>query len=200
MSTVYYGKWPLLDMQDHITYINREMRKQIKRRGRARIMKKTLGTMAATIVVAILIGTFITATCATAGETARDGRFIAYSNGTVLDTLTKLMWSAKDNGSDINWENAKSYCKNYRGGGHKDWRMPTQDELAGLYDGSKVYMVACGGDVHITEFIRVSCYWAWASETRDSKAAFFNWHDGHRPLGTPLATTSFRALPVRSGK
>ena len=29
-----------------------------------------------------------------AGETGRDGRFIAYSNGTVLDTRTRLMWAA----------------------------------------------------------------------------------------------------------
>jgi uncharacterized caspase-like protein len=46
-----------------------------------------------------------------------DGRFIAYNNGTVLDTQTNLIWAAEDNGSDINWENAKSYCENYREGG-----------------------------------------------------------------------------------
>lgn len=44
----------------------------------------------------------------TAGETARDGRFIAYDNGTVLDTNTNLICAAKDNGSDVNWANAKS--------------------------------------------------------------------------------------------
>jgi hypothetical protein len=65
-------------------------------------MKKALGTMVAIMVVAILIGTFITANYATAGEVRRDGRFIAYDNGTVLDTKTNLMWAAKDNGSDIN--------------------------------------------------------------------------------------------------
>ena len=60
----------------------------------------------------------------TAGEAGRDGRFIAYNNGTVSDTQTGLMWAAKDNGSNINWVNAKSYCENYRGGGYSDWRMP----------------------------------------------------------------------------
>jgi hypothetical protein len=53
------------------------------------------------------------------------------------------MWAAKDNGSDINWENAKSHCENYRGGGYKDWRMPTQDELAGLYDANKTRPAPC---------------------------------------------------------
>jgi hypothetical protein len=60
-------------------------------------------------------------------ETARDGRFIAYNNGTVLDMSTNLMWAARDNGGNINWANAKSYCENYRGGGYTDWRMPTKE-------------------------------------------------------------------------
>ena len=64
-------------------------------------MKKTLGTMVSIMMVAILGGTLITAKYATAGETGRDGRFIAYDNGKVLDTKTNLMWAAKDNGSDI---------------------------------------------------------------------------------------------------
>ena len=72
-----------------------------------------------------------------AGEKARAGRFIAYDDGTVLDTSTNLIWATKDNGSNINWVKAKSYCENYRGGGHTDWRMPTQYELAGIYDADK---------------------------------------------------------------
>jgi hypothetical protein len=167
-------------------------------------MKKTLGTMVAIIVVAILIGTFITAKYATAGETARDGRFIAYSNGTVLDTQTNLMWAAKDNGSDINWADAKTYCTKYRGGGYKDWRMPTQAELAGLYvfDHAKPkgYKSACGTDVFLTELIRLTCNWVWASETRGSDAAYVNLSDGHRPFVPSSDGTKMRVLPVRSGK
>jgi len=137
----------------------------------------------------------------TAGETGRDGRFIAYNNGTVLDTKTNLMWAAKDNGSDINWANAKSYCENYRGGGYTDWRMPTQDELAGLYDSAKIYRSAPGYDVHLTELIRLSSTWAWASETRGSEAAFFTFEVGVRNWFPQSSDAGpFRALPVRSGK
>ena len=57
-----------------------------------------------------------------------------YDNGTVKDAKTGLMWAAKDNGRDVTWQEAKEYCEKYRGGGYTDWRMPTQDELAGLYD------------------------------------------------------------------
>lgn len=59
---------------------------------------------------------------------------LPYDNGTVEDTDTGLMWTAKDNGGPIIWGEAKSYCSNYREGGYTDWRMPTQDELTGLYD------------------------------------------------------------------
>lgn len=132
---------------------------------------------------------------------ARDGRFIAYDNGTVSDTRTGLMWAAKDNGAGINWADARSYCIHYRGGGYTDWRMPTQDELAGLYDASKSYMSDCGYDVRMTELIRLTCTAPWASETRGSGAATF-YFTGHGRSWNPqsFGTSYGRALPVRFGK
>jgi len=130
----------------------------------------------------------------------RDSRFIAYSNGTVLDTKTNLMWAAKDNGNNINWENAKSYCENYRGGGYTDWRMPTQDELAGLYGAAKTYKSNCGHDANLTELIRLTCVWVWASETNVPDSANFNFNYGNRSWDHQSYGSSARALPVRSGK
>ncbi len=136
----------------------------------------------------------------TATEIKRDGRFIAYDNGTVLDTWTNLMWAAHDNGSAINWETAKAYCENYRGGGYTDWRMPTLDELAKLYDSSKSFRTQYAY-VHLTELILLPTVSAWASETRGSDALVFNfdrgtWY-GFRRVSDNLAGG---ALPVRSGK
>jgi hypothetical protein len=111
-----------------------------------------------------------------------DGRFIAFNNGPVLDTKTNLMWAAKDNGYDTNWANAKSYCENYRGGGYTDWRMPTQDELAGLYEEGCFYSkhrpAACNQEYPVigvaTELIDITCFWVWVSETRGPDlAAYF---------------------------
>jgi hypothetical protein len=135
-------------------------------------------------------------------EKARDGRFIAYDNGTVLDTRTNLMWAARDNGSNINWVNAKSYCENYRGGGYADWRMPTQNELAGLYDANKSQKVECGSPPnHITtDLIYLTCWWVWGSETRGSDAAGFHFGNGPRSLMPQSYASTARALPVRSGK
>src|SRR5271157_3353252 len=107
--------------------------------------------MVTILLMAILMGTLMTARFSTAGGIARDGRFIAYDNGTVLDTRTNLMWAAKDNGSDIEWQDAKFYCENYRGGGYKDWRMPTLDELEGLYDAKKSRSATChnSNNIHV---------------------------------------------------
>ena len=134
-------------------------------------------------------------------EIRKDGRFIAYDDETVLDRGSGLMWVAKDNGSDINWQGAKSYCENYRGGGYTDWRMPTQDELAGLYDKAEGYKSACGDEAHLTELIRLTCYFTWASDTRDSGAACFRFGGGgYRCWGPPSGSSFSRVLPVRSGK
>ena len=134
-----------------------------------------------------------------------DGRFIAYDNGTVLDTKTNLMWAAKDNGYNIGWSAAKSYCENYRGGGYSDWRMPTLAELEGLYDSSKYGPEACDTkyNIHVaTELIDITCTAPWTSETRDNLfAGFFRFDNGSRNWYIQSSDGSYiRALPVRSGK
>ena len=136
-------------------------------------------------------------------ETRRDGQFIADDNGTVLDTRTNLMWASKDNGANINWKNAKSYCENYREGGYTDWRMPRQDELAGLYDAGKTQQneAAPSYPLHLTELIDLTSCCPWASETRGSDAALFRFESGGGYWGhQTFDYGGYRALPVRSGK
>jgi hypothetical protein len=134
-------------------------------------------------------------------ETGRDGRFIAYDNGTVLDSRTGLMWASKDNGGNINWRDAKNYCVNYRGGGYTDWRMPMQNELAELYDDSKSYTATkLDYKVHLTELIKLSTSYSWASETRGSEAASFFFQDGQGYWENPSYIKGRRVLPVRSAK
>lgn len=130
-------------------------------------------------------------------EVYRDGRFIAYDNGTVLDTGTGLMWAAKDNGEGITWDEAKRYCENYRGGGYTDWRMPTQSELASLYDPSKKNRFGC----HITKLIDISMCLPWASERHGPWSAVFSFSsgDGIRYFSRLSPPATSRVLPVRSG-
>ena len=138
---------------------------------------------------------------ATTRETARDGRFIAFDNQTVLDTKTNLIWAAKDNGQDINWYNAKRYCESYRGGSYTDWRMPTQEELAQLYDAGKSQRHdAQQNPLHLTELIRLTDCCTWSSKTRGSESAYFDFTDGTHWWFVSPGTNINRALPVRSAK
>ncbi len=123
-------------------------------------------------------------------------RFVDHGNGTVTDSKTGLMWAAKDNDSPINWENALSYCRNYKKGGHADWRLPTIDELASLYDAGKTNK----GGYHITKFIDTSASSCWASETRGSKAGRFNFTYGKVYWLRRSYSGPTRVLPVRGGK
>ena len=161
-------------------------------------MRRSLVIMGTILVMAVFT-VIVDTQCAMAGETGRDGRFIAYDNGTVLDTKTNLMWAAKDNGRDISFSDARSYCQNYRGGGYTDWRMPTLDELAGLYDRSKTYKSECGEE-HLTKLIRISCDLVLASETRGSEAAGFEFFGGKRMWLNQSTNLFQRALPVRLAK
>jgi hypothetical protein len=136
----------------------------------------------------------------TPNEIARDGRFIAYDNGTVKDTSTGLMWAAKDNGREVTWQEAKAYCESYRGGGYTDWRLPTQDELKGLYDKNKRYEAKQRSyNVHLTKLIELTTCCPWALKTSGSGAAFFNFEVGFWNWSARTDFSFNRALPVRSG-
>ena len=137
-------------------------------------------------------------------EIGNDGRFIAYDDGTVLDTRAGLMWAAKDNGKNITWANAKSYCENYRGGGYTDWRMPTGDELAGLYDGA----VRGAHECRLTNLIELTRCLTWVSKEGrldDRKRLLLlrpNYHPtfdsrGNKWLNYDQSYDSPRGLPVR---
>jgi hypothetical protein len=158
-------------------------------------MKKSLGMMVAIMLAAILMGTFIAAKSSTAGEKAREGRFIAYDNGMVLDTQMSLMWATSDNGSDIDWANANTYCKNYRGGGYTDWRMPTYDELLQLYDHS----LKNKNGYRLTNLITLTKCCSWASEASRSVASYVNFQNGMM-YWSPRSHLDKRVLPVRSVK
>ena len=111
------------------------------------------------------------------------------AKGTYTDPNTHLMWASQDNGKAIKWANAKSYCRNYRGGGYTDWRMPTLNELAWLY--------ASGAN---NDRIKLSEPYVWASETNDYKAASFDFSTNGQVWSHQSYDDGSRALPVRSIK
>jgi hypothetical protein len=160
------------------------------------IMKRTLRT--------ILVIGIMTLMAVSAGAMAKDDRFVVYKDSeTVLDTKTGLMWAAKDNGSDISWAGAKSHCENYRAGGYSDWRMPTQDELASLYDADKTRPASCAGNftIHVaTKLIDATCLGTWSKEAKGADAAQFSFVYGTPSWYLQTHTYGMRALPVRTHK
>jgi Protein of unknown function (DUF1566) len=135
----------------------------------------------------------------------RDGYFIAYDNGTVLDTRTNLMWAARDSGgAGIDWRGAKEYCENYRGGGYTDWRMPTLNEVAGLYNQNESYEGINNQfgrpqaiRVHLTKLIQLSDCCVWTSDADNYFASVVQFHNGEPWRGIKSFSPNARALPVR---
>jgi hypothetical protein len=146
----------------------------------------------------------------------KDGRFIAYDDGTVLDTTTNLMWFAKDNGTALSWPDAKSYAEKFNGGGYNDWRLPTLDELKGLYDKAKNSKANCeepvvatgkaapdAGNVHLTGLSHLSCIRQWTSQGRSgyhNSVIMFDSYEGKddlRPRYQDFVGSTGRVLPVR---
>ncbi len=138
----------------------------------------------------------------TPASAASGDRFRDLGDGTVLDTRTGLQWAQCDNGSDIDWPGAKEYAENLTLGGYSDWRLPTRDELADLYDESNpAQTLTCGSLAHVPAGFDFSCSSHWASETRGLEAAFVYFGSGVRGIFRPRGFSSNdRVLPVRVRK
>lgn len=85
-------------------------------------------------VVLVLLSVLTTVAVAQSSANDRVGAEETQIRGCWIDPSTILMWAGKDNRRDANWHQAVSYCRDLRLGGYSDWRLPTIDELEGIYD------------------------------------------------------------------
>src|SRR5579871_1999878 len=84
------------------------------------------------------------------------------SDGTWVDASTGLTWARQDNGTDVHWRQASSYCSALKLGGHSDRRLPIIEEITGVYDSGEVSK--CGqSDCHVKAAITLSSDVAWSS-------------------------------------
>ncbi|MFC1853052.1 DUF1566 domain-containing protein [candidate division CSSED10-310 bacterium] len=127
-------------------------------------------------------------------------RFQLNDNGTVWDNKTELMWAAKDNGADIDWESARSYCQNLTTGDYNDWRLPTQEELASLYLKEYSYSIPqLVRDVHIIPTIKLSTPWVWSADVSGDFSAYVYSFDKPTTSYQPKTNKNhMRVLPVRT--
>ena len=94
----------------------------------------------------------------------RDGVYVAYANGIVKNTKTGLEWKVGPD-KDTTWNEARSWVQNLNldGGG---WRMPTMDELEGLYKkGASKW--------NMTPMLKTTGLRVWSGETDLSRAGIF---------------------------
>lgn len=143
------------------------------------------------IWLAILFALFFGLSCEAAGPN-QGNRFVLSADNTVLDTQTGLMWAAKDNGVDTNWDEAKLYCENYSAGGYTNWRLPTLDELGTIYDQASIKRF------RIFDPIMLSGACPWSSESRRKRARTIFFMSGEINTFSKKSSKGFRALPVRN--
>lgn len=100
----------------------------------------------------------------TAGEPA--GADAALMNPIWTDPATGLMWAGKDNGLDVNWHQASAWCSNLQLAGYSGWRLPTVEELQGIYDPSVTsqakWDAGVRNDIHVKGNLKLSG-WIWST-------------------------------------
>ncbi len=124
---------------------------------------------------------------------SKNSQAVPQSVSTWTDPATGLMWARQDNGSDVNWNQASNYCRNLSLGDHSDWRLPTIDELAGIYDPTQNV-----NGYRIKGGIRLAACCPWSSTDRAAGEAWsFAFHNGERYYFHLDRSNVPRALCVR---
>ena len=80
----------------------------------------------------------------------KKGPFVIYDTETGIYWMTKDSW--QDKGKFFNWHESRDYAdtKNLRKiGGFDDWRLPSRDEAATLFDKEKKNVAKGGQTIHI---------------------------------------------------
>ncbi len=113
---------------------------------------------------------------------------------TWTDPATGLMWAGKDNGKNLTWSEADSYCTSLKLAGYSKWRLPSIDELGGIYDETQNV-----NDWHVKGGIRISgLEWTNSAPNSSGDHKLFTFHSAKKD--SLFLVVNRRALCVRSGE
>ena len=125
------------------------------------------------------------------GSAKQEQRFVLLtSNGIVRDTRTELEWKVGPD-KDMHWDEARSWVQNLKLDGGS-WRMPTLDELEGLYKKGH-------GSLNMTPLLKTTGWQVWSNKLKDSSFAWgFYFVSGGKGWDGRTFRHDFRAFAVRS--
>jgi len=135
-------------------------------------------------------------------EIGREGNFIAYDDGTVLDTENKLMWWSETIEKGSGRSGAQFKINTFRGGGYSDWRLPSIEELKTIYAGNSQ------NTYKIIDLITLLTSHLISSELGDGLVTWgemsikvFNFKNGREEaayLANEFKQSAYSLLPVRN--
>ncbi len=151
-------------------------------------------------VIISLVWTFTAFAAGNPKKIGQEEHFVAFDNGTVLDTKTNLMWPSKSS-KPMNWNDAKKYAETFKGGGYNDWRLPTAAELETLLD---PWLKSPKG-YKLSKFIDIQECCPWSSEKKpvdkqDQYRKAFDFSTGTAFFATKIDDQKNPSLPVRKAK
>jgi hypothetical protein len=98
-------------------------------------------------------------------------------DGVWKDDATGLTWAGKDNGMPITPAEGRSYCDAKKTGG-LNWRLPTIDEVEGVFSSKENKQYKIKGTVELTEACVLT-----SSTNRGGDAFTFCFNSGSRNIG-----------------
>jgi hypothetical protein len=137
-----------------------------------------------------------------AAQQAREKAALADVDNIWKDPATRLMWTKKDNGRDVNWQKAGNYCRNLRLAGYSDWRLPAIDELSDIYDAKANIAGQLGSGSQATWHVKGNLQlsgWQWSNSQGNAswEAWLFLFSNGERYSSPLIGSGLDRALCVR---